>query len=241
MAAPAQVCSAAAGGRAPSAPAAAAWKLVCQGAEARVLSGSFLGMPAVAKERFAKGYRHPDLDRRITSRRTVREARALARCRQVGIDTPAVFAVDLPRSRLVMERVAGRTVRDTLLATDLRLGESALAPLRPLAAAVGRAIARLHEAGIVHGDLTTSNMMVREGTGALVLIDFGLTQQSDLAEDHAVDLYVLERALVSTHPGSAPLFAAALAAYAAETPAAAAAARRLEDVRARGRRRSMVG
>lgn len=49
-----------------------------------------------------------------------------------------------------------------------------------------------------------------------VLIDFGLSFQSGLVEDKAVDLYVLERAFSSTHPQSEPLFAAILDAYAKE-------------------------
>ncbi len=66
----------------------------------------------------------------------------------------------------------------------------------------GEAIARLHDADIVHGDLTTSNMMIRESTGTLVLIDFGLSSAGaqPQPEDKAVDLYVLERAFISTHP-----------------------------------------
>jgi TP53 regulating kinase-like protein len=72
---------------------------------------------------------------------------------------------------------------------------------------VGVAIGKLHDAEIVHGDLTTSNMIVKlEPSGELgtgvVLIDFGLGMMKPTQEDKAVDLYVLERAFVSTHPGS---------------------------------------
>lgn len=209
--------------------------LLKQGAEARAYRATYLGLPAVVKERFAKRYRHPSLDARITSRRTVAEARALLRCRQLGVDAPVVYCVDLARSRIVMERVEGETVKEALL----RPG--AVAAAAPLARAIGEAVARLHEAGLVHGDLTTSNMMLRAPGGGLALIDFGLAQQSEAAEDKAVDLYVLERALVSTHPGSGPLFDEALAAYRATSPAAEAAARRLAEVQLRGRKRSMVG
>lgn len=60
-------------------------------------------------------------------------------------------------------------------------------------------MAKLHDGGLVHGDLTTSNMLLRDGDGQLVLIDFGLAFNSTLAEDKAVDLYVLERAITSAH------------------------------------------
>ena len=214
--------------------------LVKQGAEARIYRASYLGMPALVKERFAKKYRHPKLDAEITTRRTVWEARALLRCRQLGIDAPVVYYTDLEQARIVMELVDGETVRDRLRAVDLA-DPAALQAALPLARTIGKAVARLHAVGLVHGDLTTSNLMVRAGSGSLVVIDFGLTQQSDLAEDHAVDLYVRERALVSTHPGSGPLFGEILAAYRSHSPACEAAAVRLADVQLRGRKRSMVG
>ncbi len=60
-------------------------------------------------------------------------------------------------------------------------------------------VAQLHNHNFIHGDLTTSNFLVEAATGDLVLIDFGLTVVSSSAEDMGVDLYVLERAFISTH------------------------------------------
>ena len=77
---------------------------------------------------------------------------------------------------------------------------------------IGIEIAKMHLADIIHGDLTTSNMMLRPN-GELVLIDFGLSYVSTLVEDKAVDLYVLERAFASTHPDSSTLFEGVLMAY----------------------------
>lgn len=71
--------------------------------------------------------------------------------------------------------------------------------LDELAVRIGQAIAKLHKASIIHGDLTTSNFMVRDHNLSVVVIDFGLSYNSTLAEDRAVDLYVLERAFLSTH------------------------------------------
>jgi TP53 regulating kinase-like protein len=64
-----------------------------------------------------------------------------------------------------------------------------------------------------------------------VLIDFGLSFQSSLVEDKAVDLYVLERAFASTHPASEPLFALVVDAYGRElgTKAWEGVLRRLEE------------
>ena len=60
-------------------------------------------------------------------------------------------------------------------------------------------MARLHNHHQIHGDLTTSNFIIEKETGDLVLIDFGLTTVSTSPEDMGVDLYVLERAIISTH------------------------------------------
>ena len=60
-------------------------------------------------------------------------------------------------------------------------------------------MARLHTHNQIHGDLTTSNFIIEKETGDLVLIDFGLTTVSTSPEDMGVDLYVLERAIISTH------------------------------------------
>ncbi len=60
----------------------------------------------------------------------------------------------------------------------------------------------MHEAGVVHGDLTTSNIMIKNDENhSIVFIDFGLASTQPNIEDKAVDLYVLERAFISTHPG----------------------------------------
>ena len=63
---------------------------------------------------------------------------------------------------------------------------------------VGILIGRLHENNLIHGDLTTSNMILTE-TGKICLIDFGLGYNSTSIEDKAVDLHLMKRALESTH------------------------------------------
>lgn len=110
---------------------------------------------------------------------------------------------------------------------------------------IGIEIAKMHKADVVHGDLTTSNMMLRKMPGdsaQLVLIDFGLSFNSASVEDKAVDLYVLERAFSSTHPDSEPLFEMVLSAYSEELGTAwVSLKKKLDEVRLRGRKRSMVG
>ncbi|EDQ85752.1 uncharacterized protein MONBRDRAFT_34115 [Monosiga brevicollis MX1] len=182
-------------------------QLIKQGAEARVFRGSLCGKSCIIKERFRKEYRHPTLDSKLTQKRTVQEGRALAKCRTLGISVPALYYVDITTSRLYIEDVDGETARDYLYQLD----EAAPARME-LAEQIGRAVGRLHANDLIHGDLTTSNM-IRRPNAQLVMIDFGLSSITKMEEDKAVDLYVLERALDSTHPNSAPLFARILQAY----------------------------
>jgi TP53 regulating kinase-like protein len=118
---------------------------------------------------------------------------------------------------------------------------------------IGRAVGGMHRAGVIHGDLTTSNLMLRpvgsvekkDGEvsldGEVVLIDFGLASQSVQEEDRAVDLYVLERAFGSTHPKVEGFFDEVPKAYGESYKGANVVLKRLEGVRMRGRKRSMVG
>jgi TP53 regulating kinase and related kinases len=106
---------------------------------------------------------------------------------------------------------------------------------------IGAAVARLHDGGLVHGDLTTSNMMIRDSDEQLVLLDFGLSYFSKLPEDKGVDLYVMERALISTHSDQPDLFKSILEAYRAGSKHHVDVFRRFAEVRIRGRKRTMVG
>ncbi len=178
---------------------------------------------------------------------------------------------------MMMEWVEGKTVREVIVGGGRRVkgvgkGEEWEVGMRELMGKIGRAVGRMHEVGVVHGDLTTSNMILRpsrtplwdgatgvvgggggeeEGDdarsagesleGEIVLIDFGLAAQSLQDEDKAVDLYVLERAFGSTHPEAEEGFREVLRAYGESYKGAKVVLKRLEDVRMRGRKRSMVG
>ncbi|KXN85684.1 TP53-regulating kinase [Leucoagaricus sp. SymC.cos] len=141
--------------------------------------------------------------------------------------------VDAAEGVLGIEWIEGKSVRRLLPGVDQMMS------------LIGTEIAKMHLLDIIHGDLTTSNMMLRrklDDKTDLVLIDFGLSYQSALVEDKAVDLYVLERAFASTHPDSEPMFQSVLDAYQARMGKEWNATKgRLDDVRLRGRKRSMVG
>lgn len=139
----------------------------------------------------------------------------------------------------------GATVKEALRSRQTGEDESSL---RELLGEIGRAVGALHAVGVVHGDLTTSNIMLRplDSEGGvlrkeIVLIDFGLATQAVQEEDRAVDLYVLERAFGSTHPREEAMFGVVLEAYEGSFKGAKKVIRRLEDVRLRGRKKSMIG
>merc|ERR1711982_257167 len=96
--------------------------------------------------------------------------------------------------------------------------------LSKLAVLIGETVAKSHSCGLIHGDITTSNILVRgdQDSISLVMIDFGLSFQEGVAEDKGVDLYVLERAFLSTHPNTEKLFSEVLDAYSADGGAASA-------------------
>lgn len=175
---------------------------------------------------------------------------------------PAVYALDESAGWLMIEWIEGEVVRIRLNEWLKRRKDEGVeqgvddAELVGLMEKVGQAVGRMHAIGVVHGDLTTSNLMLRprkgvvnggaaEGErrldGEIVLIDFGLASQGTQDEDRAVDLYVLERAFGSTHPRAESLFKEVLNAYGKSFKGANVVLKKLEEVRMRGRKRSMLG
>jgi N6-L-threonylcarbamoyladenine synthase/protein kinase Bud32 len=162
----------------------------------------------------------PALDKRLIAERTRAEARLIAAARKGGVPTPVMS--DITADTIVMEQVKG-----TLLAQDLTEATVHKA---------GRMIGKLHTAGIIHGDLTTSNMILRQNDGVCVLIDFGLAQVNYDIEQRGVDVHVLFQTLESTAPDSADVLKNAFVAGYAETFAEAAdVITREHEIELRGR------
>lgn len=223
------------------------YSLHSQGAEARVWEGTFLGRDVIVKERFHKLYRHPTLDSKLTSQRLRQEVRSMLRARKLAVPAPVVYHVDQDTASIYMERVPGHSLKTILQSSDLTEAEQI-----ELMESLGRLIAKLHDGKVVHGDLTSSNVLVvteNDGAGgstmairSLVMIDFGLSFFSTIPEDRAVDLYVLERAFTSAHAATGEnLFAACLEAYRKSSRNWCSTLNRFADVRMRGRKRSMLG
>mmetsp|Transcript_426 Transcript_426/g.501 ORF Transcript_426/g.501 Transcript_426/m.501 type:complete len:218 (+) Transcript_426:289-942(+) len=216
-------------------------KLLSQGAEARVYETDLLGEKVILKERFEKLYRHPDLEKRLSKSRLHQEVRCINRAAKAGIHTPLILLVQVQKLRIFMEYVEGYTLKETFFREEKNENK---ALSERVAMELGRTICRLHRSNITHGDLTTSNAMLRSPDGQIVLIDFGLARPSKEAEDKAVDLYVLERAFTSTHATSPTLFSHVLKAYeqeGSEDPSVHAVLTRFDKVRKRGRKRMAIG
>jgi TP53 regulating kinase and related kinases len=248
-------------------PSSSPAQLIAQGAEGRLYKTTYLlpTLPCALKYRPPKPYRHPALDQRLTRQRILAEARILLKCRRENVPVPAVYAVEETTGCLAAEWVDGEPVRVRLnewlarnkVSRGVEVSEADLErvrgsrELRDLMRRVGEAVGRLHAIGVVHGDLTTSNMMLRPAVGApegegvlegeIVLIDFGLASVSAMVEDRAVDLYVLERAFGSTHPRAEDIFDELLDGYKAAFKQAGPTLKKLDEVRLRGRKRSMIG
>lgn len=218
---------------------ASSMTLVKQGAEARVFESSFVGRRSIIKERFSKKYRHPTLDSKLTLKRLNAEARCMTKARRLGVCTPVLYAVDPVLHSLTFEYVEGPAVKDIFL--DFGTNGIVEEKMDDIATQIGIAIAKIHDGGLVHGDLTTSNMLIRSGTNQLVLIDFGLSFTSTLPEDKAVDLYVLERAILSMHSSCGNVMDQILAAYRKSSKQWSSTLNKLAQVRQRGRKRTMIG
>ncbi|KAJ6831527.1 EKC/KEOPS complex subunit bud32 [Iris pallida] len=213
--------------------------LLKQGAEARVFESTFVGRRSIVKERFSKKYRHPTLDTKLTLKRLNAEARCMTKARRLGVPTPVLYAVDQVLHTLTFEYVDGPSVKEVLL----EFGANGIIEERmhDIATQIGDAVGKLHDGGLVHGDLTTSNMLIKIETNQLVLIDFGLSFTSTLPEDKAVDLYVLERALLSMHSSCGNVMDRILSAYRKSSKQWSSTLNKLAQVRQRGRKRTMIG
>jgi len=218
------------------------YQLFKQGAEAKLYTGTFLGQDVVVKERFSKKYRHPALDSQLTKDRHKAEVRALLRCKQIGVCVPTMYLCDNITTTIIMQNMANSiTARDFI---NNMLEQNNKAELSKLAMLIGETVAKMHSNGLIHGDITTSNILVISSDTSinLAMIDFGLSFQEGVAEDKGVDLYVLERAFLSTHPNTEEIFEEILDAYKKKAGKQAGEVfKKFEEIRLRGRKRTMVG
>jgi len=180
-------------------------RLIYKGAEAEIYLENWQGRLAIRKSRVIKPYRIAELDEAIRRSRTSHEATMMQEVRKLGVPVPVLQHVDPESWTLIMEYIAGPTLKDELY--KLRMKER-----RSRCNDLGEMIGVMHEGGAVHGDLTISNVLSENGK--LFMIDFGLGDFTDQIEDRGVDLVLLNRAIKSTHYAfHVPLFKAFLKGY----------------------------
>ncbi|MBM3247485.1 Kae1-associated serine/threonine protein kinase [Candidatus Pacearchaeota archaeon] len=174
-------------------------ELIAQGAEAKILKeGNF-----VIKNRISKSYRHPEIDKKLIKQRTKREFNILEKAYKLGISPkPALEGLD----KIKMPFIEGKKLSQELENLDYI----------EICKIIGNNIAKLHDNNIIHGDLTTSNMIfvsnpakksapTKKATknstinNKVVFIDFGLGFTSERFEDRAVDLHLIKQALEAKH------------------------------------------
>ena len=162
------------------------YKILARGAEAVIEKKGSL----VIKKRVPKGYRHSILDQKLRTIRTRAEVKLLQKVNAI-IPSPKVKNIDEQTKTIILEHIRGKKLADHLE----KIKNSSI-----IAKQIGTSISRLHDANIIHGDLTTSNMIYNDKDKKVYIIDFGLGFHSSRVEDKAVDLHVLKEALKAKHP-----------------------------------------
>jgi N6-L-threonylcarbamoyladenine synthase/protein kinase Bud32 len=161
-----------------------------KGAEANIYPGGWMGRDVLLKERVSKSYRIEKIDHRLRKRRTKGEAKLLHLAKTCGVTTPLIYDIDKENKTITMEYIPGKPVKDVF-------NESEISQIKIICKKVGEKVARLHNCGMIHGDLTSSNLLLKDGE--IVFIDFGLGKISDLVEDKGTDLLVFKKALTGIH------------------------------------------
>tara|TARA_B100000459_G_scaffold45891_1_gene23504 strand:- start:12 stop:695 length:684 start_codon:yes stop_codon:yes gene_type:complete len=164
------------------------------GAEAEVWSGSWMGKPAVKKIRKKRGWRHPNLEKRLGFRRMLSEARLLIRAKKDGLEVPAIWDLDLDGGIIVMERLPGKPLIDILRDQNTSKENISKALFNS-----GCLVRRLHRLAITHGDLSTNNFLVDDDLNSY-LVDFGLATIEYEVERFGIDLHVIDEILGASHP-----------------------------------------
>jgi len=165
--------------------------LIRKGAEASLYLADWHGRSVIMKKRLPKKYRPSILDEQIRSYRTTHEPQLMHEAKKAGVPTPTIFLVDVKDATIIMEFIEGKQVKKLLNHVDRSERLS-------LCVRIGELIGKLHENGIIHGDLTTSNMIL-DSDGKLYFVDFGLGEKTEELEAKGVDLHLMKRALQSTH------------------------------------------
>ena len=179
----------------------------------------------IIKERIEKLYRYPELDKKIRKLRTRSETKILEKAIKM-IPTPKVINSDENKSTIELEFIQGKKLSENLEKTKFK----------EVCEKIGNNLAKIHDNNIIHGDLTTSNMILNEKENKVYFIDYGLGFQSSRVEDKAVDLHLIKQALEAKHPKIyEEAFKAVIKSYIKQSKEAKQTLVQLEKVEKRGR------
>ena len=166
-------------------------QVLARGAESVIYKIEQWGSPFVLKWRQGKSYLLKDIDSQLRKSRTNRECKMLTVSRSLGVPTPAVYSVDLEKHTILMDFIPGTQFKQLA-------GQISHSNLISLSHRFGKLIAILHEGNVVHGDPTTSNVIV-DDKSRMWIIDFGLSEMNASTEMKGVDLHLIHRTLETTH------------------------------------------
>lgn len=165
-------------------------KILYKGAEAEICLSKYFDKDVIQKHRISKSYRIKQIDNQLISYRTKEEAKLITDARKQGVSVPIIYDVDQMNGIITMEYLKGQRIKDILNDLDEK-------QRKKLCSKIGESIAWLHNSDIIHGDITTSNMILYNDK--VHFIDFGLGEKNSEIEAKGVDLHVLMEAIESTH------------------------------------------
>ena len=165
-------------------------EIIYQGAEAKIIKSKYWNFDVVKKRRVHKSYRIKNIDENLISYRTKEESKLISYARSCGVSVPTIYDVDLKKGIITMEFLKGERIKDILNNLSEKERER-------ICKKIGKNIARFHNNDIIHGDITTSNIIVLNEF--IYFIDFGLGEINSEIEAKGVDLHVLMEAIESTH------------------------------------------
>lgn len=160
-------------------------QILSSGAEAVIIREGGI----VIKRRVVKGYRIKEIDDKIRKLRTRAEAKILEKV-SAQICVPTVFDVNEKTHEIKMDFIDGARL-------SVELDNFEFDKQKEICFKIGESVSKIHVMGVIHGDLTTSNMILKDDN--VYFIDFGLGYQNGKYEDKAVDLHVLRQALEAKH------------------------------------------
>jgi Kae1-associated kinase Bud32 len=165
-------------------------KIIYRGAESIIYLDEFDDQKVLVKERVKKNYRLEQIDEKLRKERTRKEVKMLTEARKYNVLTPKILNVDFQKHKIIMENIDGTRIKEFFNSADKK-------NLQKVSMEIGKLIGRLHANNIIHGDLTTSNMLLKDNQ--IYFIDFSLGEFSNRIEDKGVDLNLLYEALKATH------------------------------------------